>query len=617
MSDKGKGAELTRRNIVKSSLVGGSALLAGCSSDSGNQAGTSGGTGATTSNTTGGGDGQTTTFTLGTTTNRVEFDQMHYNPYDPDNLMGGIDPAGIIYDPLMMWFTSRNQWEPYIADWTLDGDVVELQFSEDWTWHDGDQLTASDYYTSSQLGLEVSRVQSGEEDPSQWVAGYELVDDFTMRINLQDEFAKTWTLRNAVGTGLTIIKEDLGEPRTYKQWLEEIRDAEGEEAKQLVSKLTQWTQEKPVGNGPFKIKEVTPSEIVTERFDDHPYADQIGIDEYRFQATNDVVLSYQEKQVDGIMRNLPATEDTQSRLPESHPISREQISIRMICMNHGQYDHPNSGAEAGAYEPYTSDRAVRKAIGYIVDRNRIQSVMPSNVKPFNWAPCWLSPTDIEQDVYDLSGYETYDQDHEKAASLLQEAGYSEQDGTWVDDSGDPMEIQFMTPSGDAIGLPMGQATVDELKSFGIPATLESVDGATFGERRFAGDYDLMVDGSDGTSTVMTWDSFAWTWLAGLHHGPDEYEVPMPVGDPSGSEGTAVINIQDEITQWARSGDKQHPQRMAWAWNQALPRYEMVFQPNGGAIRADKWGVSGPEPLVQNRPAEKNLVKHPDGSITPK
>lgn len=615
-SDSDQRKRLTRRKVVKSSLVGGSALLAGCNNDGGSQNDTGDGDGTTTS-TTGGGGGETTTFALGTGTSRVKFDQMHYSPYDPNNLMGDIDPAGIMYDPLVMWYTSRNEWEPYMADWSLDGDVLELNFSEDWTWHDGDQVTASDYYTAAQLDLEISRVQSGKEDPSQWVKGFELVDDFTMRVRLQDEFAKTWTLRNAVGTGLNIVKEDLGKPRTYKQWLKDIRNAEGDKAKEIVSKLTKWKQEEPIGNGPFKIKEVTPSEIVTERFDDHPYADQIDIDEYRFQATNDVVLSYQEKQVDGIMRKLPATKDTQSRLPESHPISREQVSIKMICMNHGQYDHPNSGADAGAYEPYTSDRNVRKAIGYIVDRNRAQSVMPSNVKLHKWAPSWLSPTDIREDVYDLSGYEKYDQNHEKATSLLQEAGYSKQGGTWVDDSGQPMEIRFMTPSGDAIGLPMGKATVDELKSFGIPATLESVDGATFGERRFAGDYDLMVDGSVGTSTIMTWDSFAWSWLAGLHHGPNEYEVPMPIGDPSGSEGTEVINIQDEITQWARTSDKKHPQRMSWAWNQALPRYEMVFKPNGGAIRADKWKVSGPEALIQNRPAEKNLIKHPDGNVAPK
>lgn len=609
---------ITRRNLVQSTIVGGSTLLAGCNTDGDGETNTEGGTDSGTgSDGDAGGDGENTRFVLGKNAERVNFGQMDFNVYNPNNFMGGIDPAGIMYDPLIFWFTSRDEWEPYISEWTLEDDVIELEFNEDWYWHDGDQVTARDYFTQSKLSYEMQRIQQGDDDPSDWVQKYELVDEFMMRIQLQDSFAETWALRNGVGTGLLIVKENLGEDRTYGDWLSELEDAEGDEGKQLISEFTKWEQPEPIGNGPFQVKESSPSGLTTELFEDHPYADQIAVDEYRFETAEDVVLAFQEEQVDGIMRDMPVPDDLQGQMPDHHPITREQVTQEMICMNHGNYDHPNSGAEAGAYEPYTSDREVRKAVAYILDRSTVQSVLPNNAKNVTWAPSWLSPTDVEQDVYDLSGFETYEQDRERAAKLLEQAGYSEDGDTWVDENGEPMSMRFMATSGGAIALPMGQATVDQLKDFGIPAELEAVDNATFGERRFAGEYDLMFDGSDATSTVMTWDSFAWTWLAGLHHGPNEYEVPMPVGDPGGSDGTETINIKDEIAQWARTGDKEHPRRCAWAWNQALPRYEINFRPNGGGIRSDKWDVSGPEAVLQNRPAEKNILKHPDASLQPK
>lgn len=626
MSDETNRQLRKRRDLLKTGLVGGSMLLAGCGANRENSTPTpSGGgmdeDGGTGTDSSGGSSGGAVRFELGMQPGRQDFEQMHYNPYDPDNQMNSLDPAGILYDPPVFFYvTGGGEHEPYmLSDYSLNGDVLEVQFRDDWYWHDGDNVTAQDYTTQWNLDLELQRIQSGEEHPHPWVRSVEALDEYSMRFTLHEAYDELFAVYGSIGSGLLTVKSDLGgDPRTYQEWYEALRDAEGDEAETLVTELFEWQQPEPVGNGPFQVREVQPDTVITEKFADHPFADQIAVDEYVFQQYEDIIVAFMEGEADALLRNLPAPSDIASQLPEYQQINHGSIESEGLCLNMGDYDSPYSDAPQGAYEPYTRDLEVRQAITYLVDKERIISTISDVNEAYSWPPSFLPPSSHQNNAFDMSGFEGYEPNPERATQLLEEAGYTKDGDTWVDEEGNPMEMRCLTLSGHETGLPMIQTVVDTLNEFGIPAQLDAVDGATFSDRRFAGEFDILYDGNSLESVLVRWGSTDnWEWLCGLHHSDDTYEVPMPVGDPEGSEGTGEINVSNEITSWALSGDDSHIRRIAWVINQALPRYNLTYRVYGGGVQTGDWSVSGPERVLKNRPAEKNILKHSEASLQPK
>lgn len=551
---------------------------------------------------------------------RIEFDSMHFNPYDPGNVGGYLDPHGLMFDEVTFEYPARSEFDPNIAkDWSVDGDVLEVEFRDDWLWQNGDPVTAQDYVTQFQLDIELQRIATGEENPHDWVESVEYVDDQFLRLHLHEAFDEDFVLSGTIGDSLLMVKHDLGDP-SYQDHLDRLRDADiDDDQDERVIELFDWRQDEPIGNGLFELRDRSPNQVIFELFEDHPNADLVEIDEFEYEMFDDIIVAFQEGQADLLTRELPRQNDVMEQLPDHHETGREFIEAEMLCFNHGQYDHPNSDAPAGAYEPYTSDREVRKAIAYIVDRELVNQILPAPpTSPVTWPNSWVAATDWELDTYpELEDFPYYGVDFDLAEELLTEVGYEDDDGTWVDEEGEPMEIRVMTQSGRDIPLSMMQTVVDELNDFGIPAELEAVDGATFGERRFDGEYDIMYDGSGASSTMATWDLGHWDWLSTLHHSPNEYEVPMPIGDPDGGDGTETINIVDELEAWSLTGDSEHVLRCMWAWNRAVPRYEITYRPYGGGVNAENWDLDASEAVQMSRIGSRTSIKHPDASLTPK
>ncbi|MCK4299362.1 MAG: peptide ABC transporter substrate-binding protein, partial [Planctomycetes bacterium] len=119
---------------------------------------------------------------------------------------------------------------------------------------------------------------------------------------------------------------------------------------------------------------------------------------------------------------------------------------------------------------------VRQAIAYAVDRdeNGFISLMESGKAVIymagfsdNMVPLWVD---------DPGAFNTYDYDPNKAASMLEDLGFSKgDDGVWVTDKGDRMEYELTAPAEYADWSAAAENLAEQLTEFGIATTFRGIE----------------------------------------------------------------------------------------------------------------------------------------------
>lgn len=615
---KRKTMPVSRRTAIRSGLIGGTALLAGCSSGNGTggDAGASDGTSGDPVD-----ERVDKRFTKALHRGTYNMDNASWNPYDPNSAMGNFDPPGLIYDPFLVHYQSHDTFQGVIAEnWEKEDESVLVELRDDWEWHNGDPLTTQDWKTDWDIRFAVSEITSPDWPASSYIEDYEVIDDYSMRFHLHDDFTLESVLVNELANGPHIIKEDLGEP-SFGEWRDRLQDAVEDGDEQVVSEFQEWSPDvdEVIGNGPFELREVTDTSFVTEIYDDHPNADNIYFTEYVIEQHENQVLAFMEEEVDGIALNLPTSPDVMEQLPDHQPINRDFDHLWSVLFNFGNYDHEGSPADDPTHTPITEDKRVRHAIAYALDREEIWASVPAEYELYELPPTFLNQTAVDEGLVDISGYENYDLDQERAAALMQEAGYERDDGQWYDEDGDQAELVLLAQSGTSVQVDALDSVQHQMDEFGFDVSLNAVDEATYGESRFNGDHDILFDNHPVFSIMgLTYVDFVWDWFSNLNHAnynEDYWEIPAEIGNPDAAE-TMEFNVMDTIEQLHLTGDDEHLQQLTWWYNQVLPMYGCVIAGDYGAIQTNEWHVDGPDELLDNRVAEFNLTKIPDGELIP-
>ena len=608
---------ITRRNALKSGIAGGVAALAGCSTGNGNGNGDVAGDREPVD------ERVDRRFTKALHRGTYGMDNASWNPYDPSNEMANFDPPGLIFDPMMVEYQSHGTFQGLIADnWEKEDESVLVELSDEWTWHNGDPVTTADIKTDLDIRFRISDIMTPDDPASTYIEDYEVVDDYAIRYHLHDDFTIESVLTNELAEAPLFIKEDVGSP-SFGDWRDDLVDVDedSDEAAQIVSDFQEWSPdvEEVVGNGPFELKEVTDTAFVAEVYDDHPHADDIYFTEYAIEHHEDQVLAFIEEEVDAIALNLPESPDLMEQLPAHHEINRDYDHLWSVLFNFGDYDWPNSPAENPTNQPITSDERVRKAIAYALDREQLWASVPEEYDLYELPPTFLNETAVEEGLVDIEGYDNYDTDRDRAAALMEEAGYQRDDGQWYDEDGEPAELTLLAQSSTSVQVDGLDAVQHQLGEFGFDVTLDAVDEATYGESRFNGDHDIIFDNHPVFSIMgLTYVDFVWGWFSQLNHVDyenEDWEIPAEIGNPD-ADDTMTINVWDEIEQLHLTGDDEHLQRLTWWYNQALPMYGCVIAGDYGAINANDWHVDAPDEMLDNRVCEFNLVRHPEGDLRP-
>jgi peptide/nickel transport system substrate-binding protein len=598
-----RNAIVTRRNAIRVGIAGGIGLIAGCGSNSGDTGNnTDGGNG------NGNGNGSDTAAPGVSDVRFTELDrqgtppaQRHFNPWNPA-INGCWFPGQVAFDRLAVYSPAANENYGIIAQsWEMPEEgVLEVELSDEWTWHNGDQFVAEDWVMQYQIEKAIAEFQAdaGTENPTIYNS-IEAVDDTFIRIELNQPLSTKFAVRKTIAQGQgnigrgTFTKHD---DDRWSSWHDTLRNGSESEIQSAIEEITTTSYpsiQDAIGNGAFQITEVGDDTILMERYDDHPNIDNINFREYAYFVPaniGEVFQPYANGIVDATSKGFPVQEDLRSQLPNETTLFREALSSnKLFAFNLGAGDEiPDS---------IVSNRNVRRAMAHVFDRQQVSQILQGVNRLFEYPPCRVPGKVMQEGTSDAAQFVnenlvTYGKNNtERAAELLRREGFEQNDNNnWFTPDGEPFQVEFL----NVATRPDHQVLIKNLKDFGVLVQQENVDSATFDQRRKNGNYDVIPDGSSANGIFAMWqESLIVDWVMNtLTHTPETMEIPMPIGDPDGSSGTKEINIPEHINQWLITGEDRYHHELMWWWNQTLPEMEAMYQPDAGALNGQNWQFNG-------------------------
>lgn len=379
----------------------------------------------------------------------------HLNPAVQSGIATGQPGAQLFATPLR--FDENWNPQPYLArEWSVsdDGLAVTLKLVEGATFHDGHPITSKD------VAFSIMTVKANHPFKTMFapVETVETPDDLTAVIRLsQPHPAILLAMSSQL---LSIIPEhiygDGQDPKSHPRNAENV-----------------------VGSGPFKLVEFKRDQhIIMERYEnffikDRPYVDRIVMRIIKDASSRAIALENGEVQLSAFessTRDLARlkTRDGLTVTPKGY----EAIGpIVWLAFNLQR-------------EP-TSDRRVRQAIAYAVDRNFLVKALMQGL-----------PQEARTGIHPGSPFyepevEAYDLDIDRANQLLDEAGYKR--------GADGMRFALTIDHGSLTTKAPAEYLRPQLKKIGIDVTVRtSPDFPTWAKRISNWDFDMTWD------TVFNW-----------------------------------------------------------------------------------------------------------------
>jgi peptide/nickel transport system substrate-binding protein len=145
-------------------------------------------------------------------------------------------------------------------------------------------------------------------------------------------------------------------------------------------------------------------------------------------------------------------------------------------------------------DPILKDVAIRKAMAYAIDRNRVAQIGEYGYQPAAnqtgivtpTFKSWLDPKLAKQYTYDPA----------KAKSILEAAGYKMSGGVFHTKSGKPLAFTMVNIGGYSDWVASAQIVAQELKAVGIQVTASNLASTTYNDDVYTGHYQLAYDGNE-------------------------------------------------------------------------------------------------------------------------
>lgn len=232
---------------------------------------------------------------------------------------------------------------------------------------------------------------------------------------------------------------------------------------------------KPVGTGPWVFAEYEKQHHTTvERFDEY-WGDAPELDKIVYRNIPDHnarALALETGEVDFVVHLQPSDMERLKAEPE--------FTV---------YAEPSSGIYYGAFNAGESsplgDVRVRKALNLMVDRDILVTGALDGVGKPAWT---FFPTDFPWHSQEITPYAV---DTEAAASLLEEAGYSKQDGKWTRD-GEPLVLRILSYASRAEMSPITETLAALLEQQGIGTDVQMFTWEGMLDLVKQGEYDISV-----------------------------------------------------------------------------------------------------------------------------
>ncbi|WP_235063458.1 ABC transporter substrate-binding protein [Candidatus Halobonum tyrrellensis] len=404
----------------------------------------------------------------------------------------------------------------YLEDMTADGNELALTFPDGWTFWNGRDLTAEDFYVQ----MEIERFQDPEASQFESV---ELTDDSTVTLTFKADV--TPNLMKAAMVG----KYQITPRWIYNDYLTRYQEASGSEDRSAVTEeLLQMTVpveqfvDEGLGNGLYQIDSFGSAETLASKYEDHPYADRTNVPETRIIPVGDNTESLATN------NELDRVSWIRERQRQQYPEDlQNQQQIKWFRTQKFILNWTN---------PHLANRSVRRAIISAIDLPSITAA----ARRYIAEPTQVQ-TGLRSSIHDqYLGSDFVDQlidypvetDTETAASYMEQAGYSQQNGTWTSPDGETVSLDILTRTQTGQAQPT-QVMSDQLNTFGIETNVNAV-GENYYTKLQEWDFDM----------GWVWHVARALWHPVAYFSNDFYGVKA---DDVGSDGPGPTGVPDTVT----------------------------------------------------------------------
>jgi peptide/nickel transport system substrate-binding protein len=390
-----------------------------------------------------------------------------------------LSASRITYEPLAS-FDEDGNMVPFLAaeipmldngGVAADGKSVTWKLKHDIRWSDGEPFTADDVLFTYEYIIN-PEVKSTSNIAYTAIESVEVIDDYTVKINFKDVNPAWFT--PFVGPQGTILPRHV------------FADYNGANAADAPANLA------PVGTGPYRVVDYIKEDVIIVGgsavntikiiYEPNPYfrdPDQPFFSRVELQGGGDANVAAQAIR-DGLADfawNLVVEESILSQIDSGgHGVAQfpPGAFVERIMINFTDPNKETADGERASLEfphPFLTDKRVRQAIAYAIDR---QAIADAYGRGGVFTPNILvAPT-----VYD-SPNTIYEYNSDKAAALLDEAGWVDSDGDGIrDKDGIKLKVVFQTSI-----LPLRQfaqeVTKQGLEAIGFEVELKNIDSSIF------------------------------------------------------------------------------------------------------------------------------------------
>lgn len=345
--------------------------------------------------------------------------------------------------------------KPYLAtSWeAVDNNTWEFRLRENVLFSNGDSFTAEDV----KFSLEWDTAHNNKLAQLTDIEEIEAADEHTLRI-------RTKNPNPILPEILHYSKAAIFSPKSL--------DAEG-------------NMDVPIGTGPFRIEAYDERDYtLTFSKNENWWAGEAGLDRVIFRSMEDPntrAMAIEAGEIDYTL-DIPYNEvDRMDALPE---ISVERFNTANEYI-----------LEMNAKREYISDKKVRKALSFGIDREE----MAKNVLFGVGRPA--SGIFLPEMHWVNRDLEPYPYDPEKAKNLLKEAGWVDTDGDGIrEKNGKKLAFSLLTYPNRPGLPPIGEAMAAQYRALGINVKYEVMEWGGISDRLKNGDWDLLLS-TMGVSNV--------------------------------------------------------------------------------------------------------------------
>lgn len=522
-------------------------------------------------------------------------------------------PIRLLWDGLAYYSAQGNNHHPLLADdWTfdMDGGTITFELNENFEWHDGTSYTAQHAVDHFKL----ARVRQfppwgAERDGANDVY---VEDEYTFAFDVESQ---PQSLIEGDFLGTTWWHWLWTHPDLHAEYIDRAEDATTEEElTQLSTDLGQYeitpeeAMEAGIGTGPVELTEAHEDELVLEPYDGYPVGEVGGRDEpMELNWNGFTVEDFGEGESAfhqaAIADNIDGfTGDTSE-------------SVRNEMGDHwGMLPNPSTVHQSLIFSPDSmwgqddeESRALRQAVAYFYDPNQFVQLLgedisrlpdPNNVTGLGGPQDESFLGDSLDQFTNYGNSETGWVQEEDAEAKMEEAGFEQDGGEWVDDSGSQLTVEISYNLGWDANIPAYENVAEQFRQFGIAVEQNGQESTAIQNETLANhDFEIAIyNHCFGPHALHSYQNSIGTLSANLPEGDvytnelEEVTVPMGVGDEDGNLET--VNINDRITEGlnADSDDTvlEKVEELAWIWNQWVPSIQVNTGVRMNYAATDNW-----------------------------